>query len=198
LLGAGNATQGFAGPALLGHVPLAKCCEPPSTLRGTATIFAGHGLESRLLDVRQPGRGCSVRKSCSPTTPRIPVPDSWPVGRTKIGLLWVYARDDRPSSGADPAAANLCLQPNSSGRASTLPSEVQDGRRSSRRLRRVPATDRVWRYLAGGVLVQVLMRCSRRPASRIATETLRRTPTSEAAIRPRRRPLATVSLSQGR
>jgi hypothetical protein len=112
-------------------------------------------------------------------------PGGWPVLPCSL-MSWAHR--DWPGSGPSPrrpapergrpTGRGLSLQPRSSGRASSLPSgefkgvAQVDGYAGFQRLARV------WRYPAGGVLVPCpgasFMRCSRRPARRIATETLRR------------------------
>ena len=110
--------KGLASPGLLAHVLVAKYCDHLPLYR-QSQIFARHGVGlDRSTLANWVGGACwwleplqarlaehifSSQKLFADDTP-IPVLDPGR-GRTKTGRLWVYARDDRPWSGADPPAA---------------------------------------------------------------------------------------------
>jgi hypothetical protein len=126
LLWAGNATQGFAGPALLGHVPVAKYCEPPSTLQAQPESSPGmasrvdHSTLANWVGGACWWLGASAAKACRvhdrfakavrrrrPDC-RCSIPDR---GAHQAGRLWVYARDDRPWSGTDSRPRSISTAP---------------------------------------------------------------------------------------
>ena len=110
--------KGMASPSLLAHVLVSKYCDHTPLYR-QAQIFARHGIEidrSTLanwvggacwwlepLQARLAAHVFGSGKIFADDTP-IPVLDPGR-GRTKMGRLWVYARDDRPWNGPDPPAA---------------------------------------------------------------------------------------------
>jgi transposase len=110
--------KGMASPGLLAHVLVSKYCDHTPLYR-QAQIFARHGIEidrSTLanwvggacwwlepLQARLAAQVFGSGKIFADDTP-IPVLDPGR-GRTKLGRLWVYTRDDRPWSGPDPPAA---------------------------------------------------------------------------------------------
>ena len=114
----------MASPALLAHVLVAKYCDHLPLYR-QSQIFARHGVEiDRSTLANWVGGACwwleplrqklaehvfRSQKLFADDTP-IPVLDPGR-GRTKTGRLWVYARDDRPWSGADPPAAVYFYSP---------------------------------------------------------------------------------------
>jgi transposase len=117
--------KGLASPALLAHVLVAKYCDHLPLYR-QSQIFARHGVEiDRSTLANWVGGACwwleplqqqrlaehvfGSQKLFADDTP-IPVLDPGR-GRTKTGRLWVYARDDRPWSGADPPAAVYLYSP---------------------------------------------------------------------------------------
>ncbi|CAN5294303.1 hypothetical protein BH10PSE11_BH10PSE11_18780 [soil metagenome] len=116
--------KGLASPGLLAHVLVAKYCDHLPLYR-QSQIFARHGVElDRSTLANWVGGACwwleplqarlaehifSSQKLFADDTP-IPVLDPGR-GRTKTGRLWVYARDDRPWSGADPPAAVYFYSP---------------------------------------------------------------------------------------
>jgi transposase len=116
--------RGLASPALLAHVLVAKYCDHLPLYR-QSQIFARHGVEiDRSTLANWVGGACwwleplhqklaehvfGSQKLFADDTP-IPVLDPGR-GRTKTGRLWVYARDDRPWSGADPPAAVYLYSP---------------------------------------------------------------------------------------
>ncbi len=116
--------KGLASPALLAHVLVAKYCDHLPLYR-QSQIFARHGVElDRSTLANWVGGACwwleplqerlaehvfASQKLFADDTP-LPVLDPGR-GRTKTGRLWVYARDDRPWSGADPPAAVYFYSP---------------------------------------------------------------------------------------
>jgi transposase len=109
--------KGLASPGLLAHVLVSKYCDHTPLYRQTQ-IFARHGVEidrSTLanwvggacwwlepLQARLAAHVFGSSKIFADDTP-IPVLDPGR-GRTKMGRLWVYTRDDRPWAGPDPPA----------------------------------------------------------------------------------------------
>jgi len=116
--------KGMASPGLLAHVLVSKYCDHTPLYR-QAQIFARHGVEidrSTLanwvggacwwlepLQTRLAAHVFGSGKIFADDTP-IPVLDPGR-GRTKMGRLWVYTRDDRPWSGPDPPAAVYFYSP---------------------------------------------------------------------------------------
>ena len=110
--------KGSASPGLLAHVLVSKYCDHTPLYR-QSQIFARHGVEidrSTLanwvggacwwlepLQARLAAHVFGSSKIFADDTP-IPVLDPGR-GRTKMGRLWVYTRDDRPWGGPDPPAA---------------------------------------------------------------------------------------------
>ena len=105
-------------PGLLAHVLVSKYCDHTPLYR-QSQIFARYGVEiDRSTLANWVGGACwwleplqarlakhvfGSGKVFADDTP-IPVLDPGR-GRTKMGRLWVYTRDDRPWSGTDPPAA---------------------------------------------------------------------------------------------
>jgi len=116
--------KGLASPGLLAQVLVSKYCDHVPLYR-QSQIFARQGVEldrSTLanwvggaawwlepLRERLATQLFASTKLFADDTP-IPVLDPGR-GRTKTGRLWVYARDDRPWSGADPPAAVYFYSP---------------------------------------------------------------------------------------
>src|SRR5258707_14977059 len=116
--------KGLATPGLLAHVLVAKYCDYLPLYR-QSQIFARQSVEiDRSTLANWVGGACwwleplqarlaehvfASQKLFADDTP-IPVLDPGR-GRTKTGRLWVYARDDRPWSGADPPAAVYFYSP---------------------------------------------------------------------------------------
>lgn len=116
--------KGLASPALLAHVLVAKYCDHLPLYR-QSQIFARQGVElDRSTLANWVGGACwwleplktrlaehifASNKLFADDTP-LPVLDPGH-GRTKIGRLWVYARDDRPWQGPDPPAALYLYSP---------------------------------------------------------------------------------------
>ena len=116
--------KGLASPGLLAHVLVSKYCDHTPLYR-QSQIFARHGVEidrSTLanwvggacwwlepLQARLAAHVFGSGKVFADDTP-IPVLDPGR-GRTKMGRLWVYTRDDRPWGGPDPPAAVYFYSP---------------------------------------------------------------------------------------
>lgn len=110
--------KGMATPKLLAQVLTAKYCDHLPLYR-QAQIFARHGVPMQRSTLSNwVGGACwwleplherlaeNVFASTRLFADDTPVPVLDPGrGRTKTGRLWVYARDDRASSGSDPPAA---------------------------------------------------------------------------------------------
>jgi transposase len=110
--------KGMATPALLAHVLVSKYCDHAPLYRQTQ-IFARHGVEiDRSTLANWVGGACwwleplkarvaaHVFRSSKIFADDTPIPVLDPGrGRTKMGRLWVYTRDDRSWSGPDPPAA---------------------------------------------------------------------------------------------
>jgi transposase len=109
---------GLATPALLSHVLISKYCDHLPLYR-QSQIFARQGVElerSTLagwvggacwwLEALHKALGQNILRSDLLFADDTPLPVLDPGrGRTKIGRLWVYARDQRGWSGPDPPAA---------------------------------------------------------------------------------------------
>jgi transposase len=116
--------KGMASPGLLAHVLVSKYCDHTPLYRQTQ-IFGRHGVaidRSTLanwvggacwwlepLQARLAAQVFASGKIFADDTP-IPVLDPGR-GRTKMGRLWVYTRDDRPWGGPDPPAAVYFYSP---------------------------------------------------------------------------------------
>jgi len=116
--------KGLASPALLAHVLVSKYCDHLPLYR-QSQIFSRQGVTlDRSTLANWVGGACwwleplqaklaehifASQKLFADDTP-LPVLDPGR-GRTKTGRLWVYARDDRPWSGADPPAAVYFYSP---------------------------------------------------------------------------------------
>lgn len=110
--------KGMATPGLLAHVLVSKYCDHTPLYR-QSQIFARHGVEidrSTLanwvggacwwLEPLQARLAAHVFQSSKLFADDTPIPVLDPGrGRTKVGRLWVYTRDDRPWAGPDPPAA---------------------------------------------------------------------------------------------
>ena len=116
--------KGLATPGLLAQVLVGKYCDHTPLYR-QARIFARHGLQierSTLagwvggacwwlepLQARLAAQVFGSSKLFADDTP-VPVLDPGR-GRTKVGRLWVYVRDDRPWDGPEPPAAVYLYSP---------------------------------------------------------------------------------------
>ena len=118
--------RGRAGPGLLAHVLFAKYGLHLPLTRQSAT-YAREGIAldvstladwvgasaatlMPLVEVVRAHVFAAERLHADDTT--VPVLD---VGRTRIGRLWTYVRDDRPFAGADPPAAAYFYSPDRRG-----------------------------------------------------------------------------------
>jgi transposase len=118
--------RGRAGPGLLAHVLFGKYGLHLPLTRQSAT-YAREGIEldvstladwvgasaATLMPLVEAIRGhvfLAERIHADDTT--VPVLDT---GRTRIGRLWTYVRDDRPFAGADPPAAAYFYSPDRGG-----------------------------------------------------------------------------------
>jgi transposase len=120
--------KGLATPNLLAQVLVAIYCDHTPLYR-QSQIFARHGVEldrSTLagwvggacwwLEPLQERLAAHILASGKLFADDTPVPVLDPGrGRTKIGRLWVYVRDDRPWSGPDPPAALYLFSPDRKG-----------------------------------------------------------------------------------
>jgi transposase len=109
--------RGLAGPGLLAHVLVSKYCDHLPLYR-QSQIYAREGVEverSTLADwvggaaaLMQPlveALGKYVLAADKLHADDTPVPVLSPGrGKTKLGRLWAYARDDRPAGSTDPPA----------------------------------------------------------------------------------------------
>jgi transposase len=118
--------RGRAGPGLLAHVLFGKYgLHLPLTRQSTTYAREGIGLDvstladwvgataATLMPLIEAIRGhvfAAQRIHADDTT--VPVLDT---GKTRIGRLWTYVRDDRPFAGADPPAAAYFYSPDRSG-----------------------------------------------------------------------------------
>src|SRR5215469_441856 len=120
--------RGMAGPGLLAHVLVSKYGDHLPLYR-QSEIYAREGVEldrATLADwVGQTGRlfeplvgvlRCHVMRAGKLHADDIPVPVLAPgLGKTKIGRLWTYVRDDRPSGDATPPAVWFAYTPDRRG-----------------------------------------------------------------------------------
>jgi transposase len=129
--------KGMATPGLVAHVLVSKYCDHTPLYR-QAQIFARHGIEldrSTLanwvggacwwLEVLRARLAANIFASAKLFADDTPLPVLDPGrGRTKIGRLWVYTRDDRPWAGPDPPAAVYLYSPD---RKAERPASHLDG-----------------------------------------------------------------------
>ena len=120
--------RGVAGPALLANVLVSKYCDH-IPLHRLARIHARDGVcfdpstyvgwvaqSHDLLDPLVAALGRYVLAGVKVHADDTPVPVLDPGrGRTKIGRLWVYVRDDRPAASTEPPAAWYRYTPNRKG-----------------------------------------------------------------------------------
>jgi transposase len=120
--------RGLAGPGLLGHVLVSKYCDHLPLYR-QAEIYAREGVEldratladwvggaSRLLQPLVEALRRQVMSAPKLHADDTPVPVLAPgLGRTKIGRLWTYVRDDRPAGAATPPAVWFAYSPDRKG-----------------------------------------------------------------------------------
>ena len=120
--------RGLAGPGLLAHVLVAKYCDHLPLYR-QSEIYAREGVElgrstladwvggtSRLLSPLVEAIGRHVLATPKLHADDIPVPVLAPGnGKTKIGRLWTYVRDDRPAADTAPPAVWFAYSPDRRG-----------------------------------------------------------------------------------
>ena len=120
--------RGVAGPAFLAHVMVSKYCDHTPLYRQSG-IYARDGVVidrstmagwidqgDALLDPLVAALGRYVRSGDKLHADDTPVGVLDPGrGRTKIGRLWVYVRDDRPAASADAPAVWFQYSPDRKG-----------------------------------------------------------------------------------
>lgn len=121
--------RGLAGPGLLAHVLVSKYCDHLPLYR-QSQIYARSGIEldrstlaewvghtSALLQPLIDALARYVLAAKKLHADDTPVPVLSPGnGKTKLGRLWAYVRDDRPSGGTDPPAVLLRYSPDRKGK----------------------------------------------------------------------------------
>jgi len=120
--------RGLAGPGLLAHVLVAKYCDHLPLYRqseiyaragvelGRSTLADWVGATSRLLAPLVEAISRHVLATPKLHADDIPVPVLAPGnGKTKIGRLWTYVRDDRPAGDETPAAVWFVYSPDRRG-----------------------------------------------------------------------------------
>lgn len=120
--------RGLAGPGLLAHVLVAKYCDHQPLYR-QAEMYGREGVElerstladwvggsSRLLEPLVEVLRRHVMSAHKLHADDTPVPVLAPGnGKTKIGRLWTYVRDDRPAGDSTPAAVWFAYSPDRKG-----------------------------------------------------------------------------------
>jgi transposase len=120
--------RGLAGPGLLAHVLVAKYCDHQPLYR-QSEMYAREGVElerstladwvgatSRLLAPLVEAISRHVLATAKLHADDIPVPVLAPGnGKTKIGRLWTYVRDDRPAGDMTPSAVWFAYSPDRRG-----------------------------------------------------------------------------------
>jgi transposase len=120
--------RGLAGPGLLAHVLVAKYCDHQPLYR-QAEMYAREGVElerstladwvggcSRLLEPLVKALQRHVMSAGKLHADDTPVPVLAPGnGKTKIGRLWTYVRDDRPAGDSTPSAVWFAYSPDRRG-----------------------------------------------------------------------------------
>ena len=120
--------RGLAGPGLLAHVLVAKYCDHQPLYR-QSEMYAREGVElerstladwvgatSRLLTPLVEAISRHVLATAKLHADDIPVPVLAPGnGKTKIGRLWTYVRDDRPAGDMTPSAVWFAYSPDRRG-----------------------------------------------------------------------------------
>lgn len=121
--------RGLAGPGLLAHVLVSKFCDHLPLYR-QSQIYAREGIDldrstlagwvgacSALLQPLVEALGKYVISAEKLHADDTPVPVLAPgTGKTKLGRLWVYVRDDRPAGSTDPPAVLLRYTPDRKGK----------------------------------------------------------------------------------
>jgi transposase len=120
--------RGLAGPGLLAHVLVSKYCNHLPLYR-QSEIYAREGVElerstlagwvggaSRLLSPLVAAISRHVLAASKLHADDVPVPVLAPGnGKTKIGRLWTYVRDDRPAGDTTPSAVWFAYSPDRRG-----------------------------------------------------------------------------------
>ncbi len=120
--------RGLAGPGLLAHVLVAKYCDHQPLYR-QAEMYAREGVElerstladwvggcSRLLEPLVEALHRHVMSAGKLHADDTPVPVLAPGnGKTKLGRLWTYVRDDRPAGDSIPPAVWFAYSPDRRG-----------------------------------------------------------------------------------
>jgi transposase len=120
--------RGLAGPGLLAHVLVSKYCDHLPLYR-QEEIYAREGVELERATLADWAGGTSgllqplvealrrhVMSAEKLHADDTPVPVLAPGnGKTKIGRLWTYVRDDRPAGDATPAAVWFAYSPDRKG-----------------------------------------------------------------------------------
>jgi transposase len=120
--------RGLAGPGLLAHVLVAKYCDHQPLYR-QAEMYAREGVElerstladwvggaSRLLEPLVEALYRHVMRAHKLHADDTPVPVLAPGnGKTKVGRLWTYVRDDRPAGDNTPPAVWFAYSPDRRG-----------------------------------------------------------------------------------
>ena len=120
--------RGLAGPGLLAHVIVGKYADHLPLYR-QSQIYARTGVEldratlaewvgavSALIDPLLGALGGYVLQAHKLHADDTPVPVLSPgAGKTKIGRLWTYVRDDRPAGSTDPPAVLFRYSPDRKG-----------------------------------------------------------------------------------
>jgi transposase len=138
--------RGMASPGLLAHVLVSKYADHLPLYR-QAEIYAREGVEldrstladwvgsaSELIEPLHQTLRQYVMSAAKLHADDTPVPVLAPgAGRTKLGRLWTYVRDDRPSGDSAAPAVWFAYSPDRRGRTSTsssrkLPRHVAGGR----------------------------------------------------------------------
>ena len=120
--------RSFAGPALLAHIMVGKYCDhlplyrqsgigqrsgiilSPSTLGDW--VGQSHHLLTPLVEALRRYVFLAEKLHADDTPIRVLAPGE---GKTRIGRLWTYVRDDRPAGTTDPAAVWLAYSANRKG-----------------------------------------------------------------------------------
>ena len=120
--------RGLAGPGLLAHVLVAKYCDHQPLYR-QAEMYAREGVELERSTLTDWVGGCSrllgplvealhrhVMNASKLHADDTPVPVLAPGnGKTKLGRLWTYVRDDRPAGDSTPPAVWFAYSPDRRG-----------------------------------------------------------------------------------
>ena len=120
--------RGYAGPGLLAHVVVSKYCDHLPLYR-QSEIYERDGIEldrstmaewvgsiSRLVEPLVDALGDYVLSAQKLHADDTPIPVLAPgTGKTKLGRLWAYVRDDRSSGSTDPPAVLFRYTPGRDG-----------------------------------------------------------------------------------